>query len=126
MFWNYEKLDENYNMVSAPQNDIDGNVTGHIVLNLKAWFDEHPAEARRLGWTKHIHHESDEIAELCPHNAQTQYIVVSTRQVDDFTVEDTYRAMDKSEEMMLLEEMLEIVSDGIFSSQDSGFVFTMN
>ena len=52
--------------------------------------------------------------------------MVTTRQVDDFTVEDNYRAMDKSEEMMLLEEMLEIVSDGIFSSQDSGFVFTMN
>lgn len=124
MFWNYEKLDENYNLVDAPANDTDGKITGHIVLNLKAWFDENPAEARRLGWTKHIHHSGAEIAEMCPHNAQTQYIVVTTRQVDDFTVEDNYRAMDKSEEMMLLEEMLEIVSDGLFAMQDHGIVFT--
>lgn len=119
MTWEYEKLDENYEVktVSNWTNDLDGSITGRIVLNVKAWFDENPEEARRLGWTKHIKHTAEEIRELCPYNEQTQYLVTSVRQIDEWTVEDTYHAMDKSEEMLRLEELFSTLSFG------AGFTF---
>lgn len=115
MDWRYEKLNDDYTVktVGSYTCDTDGTITGKYVINVKAYFDENPEEARRLGWIKHITHSSKEIDEICPHNKQTQYIVISTRQVDEYTIEDTYYALDKSEEMMLLEEMLEhIYGDG--------------
>lgn len=119
MTWEYEKLDENYEVktVSNWTNDLDGSITGRIVLNVKAWFDENPEEARRLGWTKHIKHTAEEIRELCPYNEQTQYLVTSVRQIDEWTVEDTYHALDKSEEMLRLEELFSTLSFG------AGFTF---
>lgn len=111
MEYRYEKYDENHKIKSCPTNDFDGSVTGHIVMNVKAWFDEHPEERKRLGWIKHIYHGSNEIE----YNKQTQYLTKSQKEIDAYTVEDVYHVMDKSEEMMLLEEMLEVI-DPWFSS----------
>ena len=99
--WSYEKLDENGKIKFCPINDYDGKITGHIVFNVKAWFDENPDERKRLGWVKHIHHETKEIE----YNKRTQYLRKSTKQIDEYTVEDVWHIMDKSEEMMRLEEL---------------------
>ena len=99
--WTYEKLDENGKIKAVPINDFDGSVTGHIVFGVKAWFDENPEERKRLGWIKHIHKETKDIE----YNRRTQYLVRSIRQIDEWTVEDEYHIMDKSEEMMRLEEL---------------------
>ena len=111
MYYTYEKYDENHKIKQCPTNDFDGSVTGHIVMNVKAWFDEHPEERKRLGWIKHIYNGSNEIE----YNRQTQYLVRSQKEIDAYTIEDVYHVMDKSEEMMLLEEMLEVI-DPWFSS----------
>ncbi len=99
--WEYEKLDENNKIKYLPMNDYDGKITGHIVFGVKAWFDENPEERRRLGWVKHIHHDTNDIE----YNKRTQYLKRSTRQIDEFTVEDEWHILDKSEEMMRLEEL---------------------
>ena len=98
--WNYEKLEDN-KIKYCPMNDYDGKVTGHIVFGVKAWFDENPEERKRLGWIKHIHHETKDIE----YNRRTQYLKRSTKQIDEYTVEDEWHIMDKSEEMMRLEEL---------------------
>ena len=111
MNWTYEKLDENGNIRYCPANDTDGSITGHVVMNVKAWFDENPDERIRLGWIKHLHCENTaEIQEKCPYDPQTQYLIHSTRQIDEYTVEDAFYAIDKTEEMMLLEEMLQTMN----------------
>lgn len=99
--WEYEKLDENGKIKYCPINDYDGKITGHIVFGVKAWFDENPEERKRLGWVKHIHHDTKNIE----YNKRTQYLKRSTKQIDEYTVEDVYHVMDKSEEMMRLEEL---------------------
>ncbi len=99
--YEYEKFDENGARHYCPMNDLDGSVTGHIVLNVRAWFDEHPEERKALGWIKHIHPDLSGVE----YNKQSQYIITTPRVIDDYTVEDVYRVMDKSEEMMLFEEM---------------------
>ncbi len=103
VYWDYEKLDENGAVKSAPYHDLDGAVTGHKVLNLKAWLDENPQERIRLGYIKHIRPKSNSVE----YNHQTQYLAKSTRQIDEYTVEDVYHVMNKSEEQMALEEMLQ-------------------
>ena len=100
--WTYEKLDENGKLNFIPLNDFDGKITGHIVYGVKEWFDENPEERIRLGWTKHIRHETKDIE----YNRQTQYLVSSQRQIDEYTVEDVWHIMDKSEEMMRMEELM--------------------
>ncbi len=100
IIWSYVKLDENGKIRHAPFHDMDGKITGHIVYSLQAWFDEHPEERKALGWIKHLRRESKDIT----YNRQTQYVRVSVRRVDDYTVEDVYEVMDKTEEMMLREE----------------------
>ncbi len=112
--WSYVKLDENYKKKYAPTNDFDGKVTGHIVFGVKQWFDENPEERIRLGWIKHIHHDTKDIE----YNKQSQYLAKSVVPVDEYTVEDVYHVVDKSEEMMRLEETLN------YSSYDHGIVFT--
>ena len=115
--WRYEKLDEETGKVkSAPFNDLDGKVTGHFVYGLKAWFDEHPEERIRLGYTKHIYYEKTGIE----YNHQTQYLVRSVRQVDEWTVEDQYHILNKSEEQMRLEELMNRGGDYY---EDEGFFF---
>lgn len=109
MEYSYEKYDEDHKIQYCPQTDFDGSVTGHIVINVKAWFDEHPEERKRLGWIKHIFHSTKDIE----YNHQTQYLTKSQKEIDPYTVEDVYHVMDKSEEMMLLEEMLEVIDPGL-------------
>lgn len=113
MRWSYYKLDENYKVITCPTNDIDGKITGHIVLGLKAWFDENPEERKRLGWIKVIYHDRSEVE----YNRQTQYCVPALRPIDEYTVEEVFNVMDKSEEQMLLEELLSSVE------LDEGIVF---
>ena len=110
MHWTYERLREDGTVQRCPAMDVDGSVTGLVgqaVINVKAWFDENPAEARRLGWTKHISREWDEIKDEIDYNPQTQILTTSTQQVDEWTIEDTYHVIDKSEEMMRMEALLE-------------------
>ena len=113
--WDYEKLDENNKIKFLPINDYDGKVTGHIVFNVKAWMDENPEERKRLGWVKHIHHKATDIE----YNKRTQYLKRSMKQIDEYTVEDEWHIMDKSEEMMRLEEL----TRGGFWGDDDGIVF---
>ena len=96
-WWQYEKLQENGKIKTAPINDYDGKITGHIVFGVKAWFDEHPEEARRLGWVKHIKHN---VEKWITYNKQTQYLIVSKKVIDEYTYEDEYTIMDKTEDMM--------------------------
>ena len=107
--WTYEKIDENYKRQTVTQysNDANGKITGKHVINVHAYFDENPEERKRLGWIKHIRHTNKEIQELCPYNKQSQNLIITPTQIDEWTVEDTYHAIDKSEEQMRLEELLE-------------------
>ena len=111
--WAYEKLDPETGKIEyQPLNDYDGKITGHIVFGVKQWFDENPDERIRLGWVKHIHHPTKDIE----YNHQTQYLINTTRVIDEWTVEDVWLVMDKSEEMMRLEELTRgvlIDDDGI-------------
>ena len=114
--WSYEKL-ENGKMKHCPVNDYDGSVTGHIVFGVAAWFDENPEERKRLGWVKRIHHDRSKIQ----YDRQTQFLSVSTKIIDRYTVEDEYHVMDKSEEMLALEEISDALSGDVFGV--SGFHF---
>lgn len=105
--WSYEKLDENGNVKYCPMNDTDGAITGKHIIGLREYFDENPEERIRLGWIKHIIHRAQDIE----YNKQTQYLQRSYRQIDPYTIEDEYTVLDKTEEMMLLEEMLEVVGN---------------
>ena len=106
--WYYERLDEEGNIKRCPQNDDKGKITGKFIINLPAYFDENPKERIKLGWIKHIEHYSKEVE----YDHQSQYLQKSVKQIDDFTVEDEYTVFDKTEEMLLLEEMLECVDWG--------------
>lgn len=112
--YHYERMKEDYTMEYCPMNDPDGKITGKIVMGLKAWFDENPEERKRLGWIKHITHNRDEIE----YNKQTQFLVQSIKTIDEYTVEDEYHVLDKSEEQILFEEMLEIAQNG-----NTGFIW---
>lgn len=114
MAYTYEKYEDG-SVKSLPQDDKDGEVTGKCVLNVKAYFDENPEERKRLGWIKHITHDTNE---LLGYNPQTQFVVKGIKTIDEYTVEDTLHAMEKSEDQLAFEEMLSVASFG-----DSGFVF---
>lgn len=118
----YMRLKEDGSIENCPTYDYDGKVTGKIVVNVQAYFDENPDERKRLGWIKHIEHTKDEIAEQVGEwDRQRQYLVRSLKTIDEWTVEDVYHVMDKSEEMMLLEEISQ--STGTFGFMDTGIVF---
>ena len=114
--WYYERMGEDLKIERCPQDDKDAKITGKCVLNLPKWFDENPEERIRLGWTKHITYDDKEIKEKWPHT-QSQYLVSSVKQVDAYTVEDTYHVLNKSEEQMLFEEMLSVAMN------DNGIVW---
>ena len=118
MTWRYEKLDENMKIITCPRDDKDGKITGKIVLNVPAYFDENPEERKRLGWVKHITYEDEEIQKKWPHTL-SQYLVSSLKQVDEWTIEDDYHVMNKSEDQMYLEELLEVAMNS------NGIVWTM-
>lgn len=105
--YRYEKLDENGRIKTAPMNDADGKITGRHVFNLKAWLDENPDEARRLGYIKHITRPTKDIE----YNHATQYLVNSPRRIDEYTVEDDWKIMDMSEEQMRLAELSPVFTD---------------
>jgi hypothetical protein len=107
--WRYERLDENYNVVTCPQDDKEGKYTGYPVLNLPRWYDENPDKWKEHGWTKHITHEPSEVN----YNKQTQYLVNSPKRIDEYTIEDEFHVLDKSEEQLLFEEMLEVAEGGM-------------
>lgn len=104
--YHYEKVNKDFCAEVCPARDIDGTITGHIVINLKEWFDEHPEERKRLGWIKHISHDESEI----DYDPQTQFVVKSLATIDEYTVEDIFHVVDKSEEVMRLEEMIELIN----------------
>ena len=106
--WSYVKLDEKGEIKRCPMNDSKGEITGKFVINLPAYFDEHPEERKRLGWIKRIQHTPKEI----DYNRQTQYLQWSYKQIDEFTIEDVCEVIDKTEEMLLLEEINEAVGYG--------------
>ena len=115
--WYYEKLDpETGRIKHAPVNDYDGKITGRIVFGVKQWFDENPEERKRLGWIKHITHDAKGIE----FNRQTQYLVDAVRTIDEYTVEDDFKVVDKSEERMRLEE---IGATGFTDIEDDVMVF---
>ena len=86
----YEKYDENYEKKTCPIDDKDGKITGKIILNVIAYFDENPEERKRLGWIKHIEVNTKDIE----YNRQTQFLVKGIRQIDEYTVIDEYRVLD--------------------------------
>lgn len=99
----YEKYDmESDERKYCPMNDENGEITGKCIIGLKEWFDENPEERKRLGWVKHITHRP---TELIGYDSQTMYALKSVRQIDEYTIEDVYHLVEKSEEMMLFEEM---------------------
>lgn len=111
--WRYEKLmdDGKIETISGDwRKDTDGSITGHIVMNVKAWMDENPEERKARGWIKHITPDPKEVE----YNKQTQFLVKSPRQIDEYTIEDQYFVLDKSEEQLAFEEMLSIAEGGDF------------
>lgn len=114
--YDYEKFNaETGEVESCPLDDKDGKITGKFVLNVPKWFDENPAERIRLGWIKHIRHDRKEILDYDP---QTEFIVTSTKTIDEYTIEDVLHVMKKSEDQLAFEEMLSVASWG-----NEGFVF---
>lgn len=107
MSWRYEKLMPDGTLRVCPQSDDDGKITGMCVFNLKAWFDENPEKAKEMGWVKHIKPEYPE------YDKQTQFIMTNTVMIDENTLEDVYTVADKSEEMLLMEELLYMRNDDI-------------
>lgn len=106
--WRYEKLDENLDLkrINEYSNDTDGSITGQHIINVKAWFDENPEERIRLGWIKHYYLNLEDLKKEVKYNAQTQNLMVSTKQIDDYTVEDEYHVVNKSEEQLAFEELM--------------------
>lgn len=115
--YHYEKLDEDGKLIYCPMNDANGKYTGKHIINLKEYFDENPEERKRLGWIKHIHHDA---SELLGFDSQTMYALRSLKQIDEYTVEDEIHAIEKSEEMLLFEEMYETL---VSAGQTGGFHF---
>lgn len=109
--WEYEKLQEDGTIKHIGGefvNDTDGSITGQIVMNVKAWFDENPDYWKSHGWTKHLHCDTKDIE----YNRQTQFISRAQRQVDEYTIEDVYYVLDKSEDQLAFEEMLAVAEGG--------------
>lgn len=96
----YKKMDENYKVVECPRNDVYGKITGKILLNLPAYFDENPDVRIALGWTKVLQYEMEELK----YDPQTEYCISGTRRIDDYTVEEYPIVLKKTEEQLAAEE----------------------
>ena len=112
MWWRYEKLDENGRVQYCPASDPNGEITGQHVIFLKWWFDENPEERKRLGWIKHLYYESNEEMrkDYPDYDPAIHYAMLSTKTIDEYTVQDEYHIVDKPDEMLELEEMLEVMN----------------
>ena len=119
--WHYEKIDEEGKLKTAPPNDYDGKITGKIVFGVAFWFDENPDERIARGWVKHITHNPKDLN--LDYDPVTQYLVMSVDIVDEYTVEDHYHVMDKSEEQMRLSELLNYGTYAAYD-EDDGIVVT--
>lgn len=126
--YHYEKWDAEKGQLKGVWenfvNDADGKITGQIVMNVFSWFDENPEERIRLGWTKHYTFDKPEDAGV-EYDSQTQYYVITQKQLDPYTVEDVYNVKDKSEEQLLFEEMLEVANGNVMTVDNAvgGFGF---
>ena len=80
--------------------------------DMKEWFDENPEERKRLGWIKHWEYENmKEIKEDLPdYDPVRHYLLKSEVTVDQYTTKDKYVIIEKTEEMLELEEKLEIMN----------------
>ena len=114
MRYRYQRVDEEGRLQFCPLNDYDGKITGTglCIIGLKAWFDENPEERKRLGWIKHWEYEKpSEIAEDLPEYDPTKhYLAKWTVWVDEYTTKDKYYIIEKTDEMMAMEEMLEAMN----------------
>ncbi len=114
MQYRYERIDENNKLQYCPLNDYDGSIsqTGNCIIGLKAWFDENPEERKRLGWVKHWYYETNkEVRDALPEYDPTQhYLTCTTKMIDEYTAQDEYHIIPKTDEMMELEEMLETMN----------------
>lgn len=106
--WHYEKLDAEGKLRHCPQNDLKAEETGKFVINLPQYFDENPEERIQRGWVKHYTKSYKEIKEELQYDPITQFVVTTPRMIDEFTCEDEYHVIDKSEEQMWFEEMQSI------------------
>lgn len=100
--WTYERYESDGTVKHCPINDFDASVTGRIVFGVKQWFDENPEERIRRGWVKRILHDTKDV----DYNPQTQYLRKTARKIDENTIEDVYIILDKSEEMLLMEDIM--------------------
>ena len=96
----YNKLGDDYNIKRCPNNDIDGKITGKIILNLPGYFDENPEERIALGWTRVNTYDKKDVE----YNIHSQMLITGTRKIDDYTVEEYPIIIDKSPAMMAAEE----------------------
>ena len=114
MNYRYIKFDEDGSRRYCPLNDYDGKIsgTGKCIIGLKAWFDENPEKRIELGWIKHFYCEkTSEIKELLPdYDPIKHYIIKTEERVDDYTLKDTFHLIEKSEQMLELEELLETMN----------------
>lgn len=104
----YIKYENGEIVYNNPSNDNNGSITGKCVLNLLAYFDENPEEWRRCGFTRIIDHYDEMLDKYDP---QTQFLVMEIKSVDEQTIEQVYNVVDKSEEMLLFEELF--IASGI-------------
>ena len=105
--WTYQRVTPEGTVVECPRNDLDGSVTGLTncaVFGVKEWLDANPEAARSGGWIKRIKHEPKEV----DYDPQTQYLTKSFKLIDDWTIEEEYTVSDKSEEMLLFDEMADL------------------
>lgn len=111
MKYKYERLKEDHSMQYCPVNDYDGSITGQIVMDVKAWFDEHPEERMKRGWIKHFYYDDPkEVQRDFPYDPATQYLIPSTKRIDAYTIQDIYCPIPKPAECMAMEEMLELMN----------------
>ena len=105
----YTKLDGKGEETYLPNNDYNGTITGtgKCVLNIKAWFDENPEIRKSLGYIKVITPSIDDLE----YNKQTQYIEWSKAFIDEYTIMRTPHIINKSEEMLRLEELSMTTAD---------------
>ena len=103
MEWRYEKYDKEFNRTQCPIHDTDGSITGNVIINLRQWFDENPEERIRLGWIKHYYYTYEDVEKM--YDSQTQFVEVSTKMLDEYTIQDEIVVFDKTEDMLADEEL---------------------
>lgn len=99
----YEKYDEDFNRTLCPIHDADGSITGKVIINLTTWFDENPEERKRLGWIKHYFYAYEDVEKM--YDSQTQYVETLTKMIDEYTMQDEIIVFDKTEDMLVNEEL---------------------